>query len=74
MRSLLPALNGLELRGNVEYLDDFVARIDVPSTTSLCSEIDPSSSLTLFTFPSSLVLWKNSDHLIMQMSSLVTVP
>jgi hypothetical protein len=30
-RSVLPALKGLELRGDGEYLDDFVARIDVPS-------------------------------------------
>jgi hypothetical protein len=30
-RSVLPALNGLELRGDGGYLDDFVARVDVPS-------------------------------------------
>jgi hypothetical protein len=37
MRCLLPALalNGLELRGNGECLDVFVARIDVPSFNSL---------------------------------------
>ena len=30
-RCFLPALKSLELRGDGEYLDDFVARIDVPS-------------------------------------------
>jgi hypothetical protein len=30
-RSVLPSLKGLELRGDGEYLDDFVARIDIPS-------------------------------------------
>jgi len=30
-RSVLPALKALELYGEGEYLDDFVARIDVPS-------------------------------------------
>jgi hypothetical protein len=30
-RSVLPSLKGLELEGDGEYLDDFVARIDVPS-------------------------------------------
>jgi hypothetical protein len=37
MRCLLPALalKGLELRGNGECLDVFVARIDVPSFNSL---------------------------------------
>jgi hypothetical protein len=37
MRCLLPALalKGVELRGNGECLDGFVARIDVPSFNSL---------------------------------------
>jgi hypothetical protein len=35
MRSLLPALKELELRGDGEYLDDFVARIDAPSINCL---------------------------------------
>jgi hypothetical protein len=34
-RSVLPALKGLELRGDGEYLDDFVARIDAPSINYL---------------------------------------
>ena len=34
-RSVLPALNVLELEGDGAYLDDFVARIDVPSMTLL---------------------------------------
>jgi hypothetical protein len=34
-RSVLPALKGLELRGDGEYLDDFVAWIDVPSINYL---------------------------------------
>jgi hypothetical protein len=34
-RSVLPALKGLELRGDGGYLDDFVARIDVPSINYL---------------------------------------
>ena len=34
-RSVLPALKGLELRGDGEYLDDFVTRIDVPSINYL---------------------------------------
>jgi hypothetical protein len=34
-RSVLPALKGLEFRGHGEYLDDFVARIDVPSINYL---------------------------------------
>ena len=34
-RSVLPALKRLELRGDGEYLDDFVARIDVPSVNYL---------------------------------------
>jgi hypothetical protein len=32
---VLPALKGLELEGDGEYLDDFVARIDVPSINYL---------------------------------------
>ncbi len=34
-RSILPALKVLELQGDGEYLDDFVARIDVPSINYL---------------------------------------
>jgi len=34
-RSVLPALKGLELHGDGEYLHDFVARIDVPSINYL---------------------------------------
>ena len=34
-RSVLPALKWLRLRGGGEYLDDFVARIDVPSINFL---------------------------------------
>ncbi len=34
-RSVLPALKGLVLHGDGEYLDDFVARIDVPSINYL---------------------------------------
>ncbi|KAI0277105.1 hypothetical protein BGY98DRAFT_651495 [Russula aff. rugulosa BPL654] len=34
-RSVLPALKVLVLGGDTEYLDDFVARIDVPSINSL---------------------------------------
>ena len=34
-RSVLPALKGLDLQGRSKYLDDFVARIDVPSINYL---------------------------------------
>ena len=34
-RSVLPALKGLELQGDCGYLDDFVARIDLPSINYL---------------------------------------
>ncbi|KAN0118586.1 hypothetical protein V8E52_005009 [Russula decolorans] len=34
-RSVLPALKGVELEGDGEYLDDFVARIDLPSINYL---------------------------------------
>ena len=40
-RSVLPVLRGLELRGEGEYLDDFVARIDIPSINYL--KIQPSN-------------------------------
>jgi hypothetical protein len=45
MRSLLPALKGLDLRSNGEYLDDFVARIDVLSINSFQNSAQRSTLL-----------------------------
>jgi hypothetical protein len=74
--SLLPAPKGLELRSHGEYLDDFVAQVDVPSFNSLNSA-QRSTLLCRRPFPPSLVHWpcgKISVHLIEQISSFVTVP
>ena len=52
-RSVLPALEGLELRGHSRRLDDFVARIDVPSISSLDIRLmdRPFSVVDLFHLP-----------------------
>ncbi len=47
-RSVLPAFKTLELYGEGEYLDDFMARIDVPSHQFLSSSLLPLSCVENF--------------------------
>jgi hypothetical protein len=52
-RSVLPALKILELGGDTEYLDDFVARIDVPSISyvDIVFAYQPSCADSFFHIP-----------------------
>jgi hypothetical protein len=71
-RSVLPALKVLVLGGVTEYLDDFVARIDVPSINSLRIEfiIRPFFAGHFFHLPQFIGrIKKFTRHLVLQSST-----